>query len=78
MDGSREVAMVTCVVLEPDRVEIERRCQVENMRIVTLQQVRDDHLRSDTHTHTHIKSDSETMTGVFVLVYCTSGRFPLG
>lgn len=70
--------MVTCVVLEPDRVEIERRCQVENVRIVTLQQVRDDHPRSDTHTHKHVNSDSETMTSVFVLVYRTSGRFPSG
>lgn len=42
--------MVTCVVLEPDRVEVERRGQVQDVRTATLQQVRDDQLRPDRHT----------------------------
>lgn len=45
----RLVAMVTCVVLEPDGVQVERRRQVQDVRTTTLQQVRDDQLRPETH-----------------------------
>ncbi len=41
--------MVTCVVLEPDGVEVERRRQVQDVRTATLQQVRDDQLRPETY-----------------------------
>lgn len=44
------VAMVTCVILEPDGVEVERRWKVQDVRTATLQQVRDDHLRPETQT----------------------------
>lgn len=45
------VAIVTGVVLEPDGVQVERRRQVQDVRIPTLQQVRDDQLRPETQTH---------------------------
>lgn len=43
--------MVTCVVLEPDGVEVEWRRQVQDVRTATLQQVWDDQLRPDTYRH---------------------------
>lgn len=43
------VAIVTGVVLEPDGVQVEGRRQVQDVRIPTLQQVRDDQLRPETH-----------------------------
>lgn len=45
------VAIVTGVVLEPDGVQVERWRQVQDVRIPTLQQVRDDQLRPETQTH---------------------------
>lgn len=42
--------MVTCMVLEPDGVEVEGRRKVEDVRSSTLQQVRDNHLRPKTQT----------------------------
>lgn len=44
------VATVTCVILEPDGVEIERRRQVQDVRTAAFQQVRDHHLRPGTHS----------------------------
>lgn len=44
------IAIVTSVVLEPDGVQVERRRQVQDVRILTLQQVRDDQLRPETQT----------------------------
>lgn len=41
--GGRAAA-VTGVVLEPDGVEVERRSQVQDVRVRALQQVRDDQL----------------------------------
>lgn len=71
--------MVTCVVLEPDGVKIDRRRQVEDVGTVTLQQVRNDHLRPDTHTY------SLTESQICVLHVCvctnvchTSDMFPSG
>jgi len=43
--------MVTRVVLEPDGVEVEGRSQVQDVRIATLQQVRDDQLRPEPVRH---------------------------
>lgn len=42
------VAMVTCVVFEPDGVEVEGRGQVKDVRVTALQQVGDDQLRPGT------------------------------
>lgn len=36
------------MVFEPDRVEVEGRGQVKDVRIAALQQMRDDQLRPDT------------------------------
>lgn len=46
-EGWQLVATVTCVVFEPDGVKVERRGQVEDVRVSALQQVRDDQLRPD-------------------------------
>lgn len=45
--------MDTCVVFEPDRVEVERGGQVKDVRIVALQQMRDDQLRPNTDINMH-------------------------
>lgn len=50
VDAGWLVAKVTCVVLEPDGFEVDGRGQVKDVRIASLQQVRDDHLRPETHT----------------------------
>ena len=43
--------MVTCMVLEPNGVEVERRRQVQDVRVRTLQQVRNAQLRAMTGRH---------------------------
>lgn len=43
------VATVTCVVLEPDGVQVEWRRQVQDVRTSTLQQVRNHQLGPGTH-----------------------------
>jgi len=40
------VVMVTRVVLEPDGVEVQRRSQIQDVRIGALQQVRNTQLRA--------------------------------
>lgn len=67
------VAVVTCVVLEPDGVKIDRRRQVEDVGTATLQQVRNDHLRPDTHTYSLTESQICVMCYVYVFVHeCVS------
>lgn len=73
--GWQLVTMDTCVVFEPDRVEVERGGQVKDVRIVTLQQMRDDQLRPNKDINMHLLT--QNMCGC--VYYCrTSNRFPLG
>lgn len=53
----------TRVVLEPDRVEVEGRGEVQDVRTATLQQVRDDQLGPDGHKR--LSADVNTVMSQF-------------
>lgn len=62
------------MVFEPDGVEVERGCQVKDVRIAALQQVRDDQLRPNTNINMHLLTC--VCVCVFAIVCHTSNRFP--